>query len=75
MNNALATETMQSLGSNVHVIVDCGNNYMWWWRWISKTAPTKPMTTSLPCAAYATGVAAAKILLPPKIGGLLIINW
>ena len=23
MNNALATETMQSLGSNVHVIVDC----------------------------------------------------
>ena len=59
MNNALATETMQSLGSNVHVIVDCGNNYMWW---ISKTAPTKPMTTSLPCAAYATGEAAAIIL-------------
>ena len=52
MNNALATETMQSLGSNVHVIVDCGNNYMWWW-WISTTAPTKPEMTSLPCAAWA----------------------
>ena len=48
MNNALATETMQSLGSNVHVIVDCGNNYMWWWRWwISTTAPTKPVRRTL----------------------------
>ena len=74
MNNALATETMQSLGSNVHVIVDCGNNYMWWRWWISKTAPTKPMTTSLPCATYGRSCC-KKILLPPKIGGLLIINW